>query len=223
MLDVAAARAERYAELSTSDLDNVFALHLNATSAVGRPDLIKPESREFFERILSGGGRVIGAFRDGLLVAYGVLQLDLPPSEDARPILRLSAGDSLAKLAGASVSPEIWGSGIHDVLIAKRVEAARRIGIRHLYATSAPGNARSWENLIDAGFSVRALIEKYGGHVRYILYRDLSAAAPDKGEGIWCQAGDIARQRRLVASGHAGTHWRKLEDGARELWYRART
>lgn len=223
MSDAAASVTFRFSRLCLDDLDSVFALHLSATSAVGRADLIKPESRAFFERILSGGGHVTGAFRDDdRLVGYGVLQLDLPPSEDARPLLGLAAGDSLAKLAGASVLPEIWGSGIHDALIAGRVEAAGQLGLRHLYATAAPGNARSWENLLAAGFAVRAIIEKYGGHTRYVLHRDLHARPVDTADGEWCAAEDVARQRLLIAAGNAATHWRKLTDGSRQLLYRAR-
>src|SRR5262245_14076234 len=149
----------------------MFALHLAATAAVGRSDLIKPESRDFFGRILGGGGQAIGVRRAEQLIAYGVLQTDLPPSEDARPLLGLAAGDRLAKLAGASVLPSLWGAGLHAELIARRVTEAERLGIDHLYATSAPGNTRSWTNLVDRGFAVRALIEKYGGQLRYILYR----------------------------------------------------
>jgi hypothetical protein len=213
--------ATRHASLSMADLDAVYALHLAATGAVGRPELIKPESRDFFARILSGGGRIIGVLRGGELIAYGVLQLELPPSEDARPLLGLLPGDRLAKLAGAAVLPSAWGGGIHDDLIHLRVEDARRIGVGHLYATSAPGNFRSWPNLVEAGFSVRAIVEKYGGHLRYILYRDLAAAEPDAAQGVWCGVEDIPRQRALLASGRAGARWRRRGDGGRDILFRS--
>jgi hypothetical protein len=211
----------RHVRLSASDLDAVYALHLAATGAVGRPELIKPESRDFFERILSGGGRITGVLRGDTLVAYGVLQLELPPSEDARPLLGLSPADRLAKLAGAAVLPEAWGGGIHDDLIHLRVEDAHHIGVGHLYATSAPGNFRSWPNLVEAGFAVRAIVEKYGGHLRYILHRDLAADESDEPEGVWCAAEDTERQRSLIVAGCLGTRWRKRADGGRDLWYRA--
>lgn len=221
------ARAEQpvlgFADLSVADIDAVFALHLTATRAVGRPDLIKPESRDFFLRILNGDGRVIGAYRAAALIGYGVLQFELPPSEDARPYLGLAPGDRLAKLAGAGVLPDAWGIGIHDTLIALRVEAAREAGVAHLYTTAAPGNARSWTNLLDAGFAIRGVIEKYGGHLRYLLYRDLSAGIEQGGVGDWCEAGDIDRQRSLLAAGHAGVHWRLRDNGARDLWYQRPT
>lgn len=217
----APAAPNSYVHLSTADLDAVYALHLVATGAVGRPDLIKPESRDFFERVLSGGGSIVGAMRGGVLIGYGVLQVDLPPSEDARPAFGLSSSDRLAKLAGAAVLPAAWGDGIHDALIALRVDEARRLGIGHVYATAAPGNARSWQNLLDAGFAVRGMIEKYGGHLRYLLHRDLGAPEAAAGTGEWCSVDDIARQRSLIAAGWAGNRWRRRDGGQRDLWYRS--
>jgi hypothetical protein len=209
-----------FAALAPGDLDAIFALHLEALAAVGRPELVKPESKDFFKRMLAGAGRVIGASRSGVLVAYGVLQLDLPPSEDARPLLALKSNDDLATLAGASVHPSAWGEGLHDAMIRHRIEAASGLSIRHLYSTSAPGNVRSWANLIDRGFSVRAIIEKYGGHLRYLLYRDLAPAPASSGEGLWCDVADIARQRLLIANGFTGAAWRRRENGGREICYR---
>lgn len=217
------ANAERTRRaLGPADLDAVLALHVDATAAVGRPDLIRPESREFFESLLAGGGWLAGVFDAQGLIAYGVLQWDLPPAENLRAQLGLAADAPFAKLAGASVRPGRWGSGLHEELIGIRVAEARRRGLEHLYATSAPGNARSWENLIDRGFAVRGLREQYGGHLRYLLYR--TASAPDgaahpaaAAAPVWCDSADIEGQRRLLAQGLAGTAWRRTDNGGREI------
>ncbi|WAP67626.1 GNAT family N-acetyltransferase [Jiella pelagia] len=220
MIEAAAAPETRYAPLDGAHLDAVMQLHLAATGAVGRADLIKPENRDFFERILTGAGRMFGVWRGGAFVGYGVLQLDLPPSEDARPQLGLKATESLAKLAGACVLPEAWGHGIHDALIEIRVAEARRLGLDHLYATAAPGNARSWENLLAAGFSVCGLVEKYGGHQRYLLHRREGAPQRPTDDGVWLGAEDTAGQVELIAKGWAAGQWRRRADGGRDLFYR---
>ena len=220
--EIASAWQPLYVALGPDDLEAIFALHLIAIRAIGRPELVKPESKDFFRRILAGQGGAIGVVQDDALVAYGILQLELPSSEDARPLLGLKSGDSLAKLAGASVLPSAWGAGLHSALIDCRIAEARKLSIRHLYSTAAPGNARSWANLIDAGFAIRAIIEKYGGHLRYLLYRDLSTGISGDGKGMWCDAADIVRQRLLIANGFAGTGWRRREDGGRDIHYRER-
>ena len=222
MIDASRMPELRHGALSLFDLDAVVALHRRSIEAVGRNDLIKPETSDFFARILGGGGRITGVWLDGAFVGYGVLQFDLPPSEDARPYLGLAEEDRLAKLAGACVLPHAWGGGIHDALIASRIDQARQAGIAHLYATAAPGNARSWENLLAAGFGVRALVAKYGGHMRYLLHRreEPEPAQPAGDDGVWCGAEDTEGQQALLADGRWGRAWRRRDDGGRDLCYR---
>ncbi|WP_137390879.1 GNAT family N-acetyltransferase [Rhodoligotrophos defluvii] len=200
-------------EITAADIAAVHALHLAATEVVGRPDLIRPESRSFFEKIVAAAGKIIGVFDETGLRAYGVLQWDLSFEEDPYGPLGLGPGDGLAKLAGTAVRPSAWGQGLHRQLIAWRIIEARRLGFRHLYATSAPGNARSWTNLMDEGFRVRAVKEQYGGHLRYLLARPVDKQADADTNGDWCEVADIGRQRDLIASGREGAAWRAGKDG----------
>ncbi|MDF2233947.1 hypothetical protein P2H44_15405 [Albimonas sp. CAU 1670] len=223
----ASAAAPTFRALGPADLDRVYAVHLLAMAAVGDPKLVKPEDRGFFERLLGGEGRLLGAFRDGELLGYGVLQLHLPPSEDARPYLGIPAAEGLAKLAGAGVRPGDWGAGLHDRFIEWRVTEGARLGIEHLYATAAPGNPRSWANLMAGGFAVRALEEKYGGHLRYLMWRRAATPAataaeappPEGAEGLWLPAEDAPAQRAALEAGRLGLRWRRRPDGGRDLWY----
>ena len=81
---------------------------------------------------------------------------------------------------------------------------------------------------------MRALQEKYGGHLRYFMWRRAQApatperatppgagagAAPDPGEGAWIAADDTAAQLQALAEGRLGVGWRLGKDGRRELWY----
>jgi hypothetical protein len=221
---VASTDTVRWRSLDTEDAGAVYDLHVAAIARVGQPDLIRPETPEFFQRILAGGGRICGVYDADGLLAYGVLQWDLPPVEDLRPVFGLSADAPFAKLAGAAVRPEAWGRGLQESSIACRVQAAADAGLTHLYATSAPGNWRSWTNLLNQGFSVRALVEQYGSALRFILYRDLDAtpSGATVGEnGTWCDGSDTAAQERLLRAGHAGVAWRRIDEDRREILYRA--
>lgn len=214
--------------LGPADVDRVFALHLAAIAA-SEPGLVKPEDRDFFVRILGGEGRALGAFRDGRLVGYGILQVDLPPSEDARPYLGIPPAQGLAKLAGAGVLPEERGAGLHDLFIDWRVAEGARLGIAHLYATAAPGNRNSWANLMAGGFAVAGLVEKYGGALRYLLHRRadaptaIRAAEPpaEPGAGLWIPCADPDAQRAALARGRLGLRWRPRAAGGHEIWFRA--
>jgi hypothetical protein len=221
-LEIVSATGFEWRDLGPSDASMVYDLHRAASAAIGRPDLIRPDTRAFFEAVLRGAGRIFGVFDASGLLAYGVLQWDLPPEEDARASFGLLPGAPLAKLNGAAVRPGQWGSGLHEQLIARRVEAARAMGIDNLCATAAPGNTRSWENLFNQGFTIRALREQYGGLLRFLMYRDLGAVGLPEGadEGAWCDAEDYEAQRSCLASGCCGVSWRKATDGRREILYR---
>ncbi|CAH1653200.1 GNAT family N-acetyltransferase [Chelatococcus asaccharovorans] len=218
---VPAAKPLSWRPLVVADLDDVYALHGQAIAAMSDPSLVKPETREFFAGILAGGGRIVGAFDDKGLAAYGVLQLALPRSEDARPVIGLAPSVKLAKFAGASVRPADWGRRLHGVLIDQRLQAARQAGVAQVYATAAPGNASSWTNLLDAGFQIRALRRKYGGHWRYLVFRavERGPSPPADGAGVWVAATDVRATQRLMEEGRAGVAWRRRDDGGYEILF----
>lgn len=198
--------------LTRADHAAIFDLHTAAVAAVGQPDLVRPETDGFFADLLGGGGLILGMEDKAGLLAYGVLQWDLPPSEDLRRPLGLPATAPFAKLAGASVRPGCWGYGLHEAVIAARVEAARVRGLSYLYATAAPGNARSWTNLITQGFALCAMIEQYGGHLRFILHRHVvrpfgsSVTLEPRG---WCLATDHHLIWEWLGQGAMGIAWRR--------------
>jgi hypothetical protein len=208
-----------WVDLGVENIDAVYELHLAATAEVGRPDLVRPETRAFFEEILTGGGRICGHFDSVGLLAYGVLQWQLPPEENLRSLFGLRPAATFAKLAGAAVRPGAWGRGLHDAAIVRRVELAGELGFRHLYATSAPGNWRSWTNLVDQHFAIRAVRQQYGGQMRYIVYRNLDIVPDHSLDGMWCSVDDLDAQRRCLADGLEGREWRMCEAARREILF----
>jgi hypothetical protein len=207
--------------LGPADLDAVHDLHRRATDHLGRPDLVRPETRAFFAALLDGGGHLFGLEDGEGLVAYGVLQVTLPPEEDLRALLGLAPDAPFAKLAGAAVRPDAWGRGLHETAIRVRLARATELGLTHLYATAAPANGRSWSNLIDGGLVIAALVEQYGGRLRFIHYRDLGSPLPEAepATGQWCDAEAIDRQRAALAAGRGGIAWRRTAEGRREILY----
>ncbi|MGU3494992.1 GNAT family N-acetyltransferase [Xanthobacteraceae bacterium A53D] len=200
MTPAPAAEAMTWRALALPDLDAIYALHRQAIGAAIRPEVVKPETRDFFAGILEGRGRIEGVFEAGELIAYGVLQHVLPAYDDPRPHIGAPAEAPVAKLAGASVAPEHRGRGLQRALIAARVRLARAGDI--LFSTSAPGNPQSWKNLLAEGFAIRALVPYYGGHLRYLMVRDGTGVvvedtrlmSPDDAEG----------QMALLAGGWRG-------------------
>lgn len=206
-------------DLSIADLEAIYGLHIQAIEKVGRPELIRPETLEFFTRMVTDAGRMIGAFDDEGLLAYGVLQWDLSIEEDPFGPLRIDRATRLVKLAGSSVRPSYWGHGLHSQLISLRIDAALALGFTQAYSTSAPGNHRSWTNLIGEGFRVRTLKEQYGGHLRFLLLKDIGETLPFEPQQ-WCPIEDIELQRGLIDGGCEGVDWRHRGDSHEILYGR---
>ena len=190
--------------LGPSDLDRMQALHLRSLQGQG-PDIVKPESRDFLARLLHGHGQVVAAFDGQALIAYGVLQHDLQGEEPTPAALTPPPAVPLLKLAGAAVDPAWRGLGLQRRLIAARQALAPMRA--WLLSTAAPGNLPSWNNLLVQGFQVRALVQRYGGHARYLLLHTPHTAiarAPADGAGRVVNANDLAQQQQWLAEGLVG-------------------
>jgi hypothetical protein len=197
----------RWHRLGPADLDRIFALHLRAIQGMG-PDQVRPESPGFFEALLGGAGRIIGACDpDEVLVAYGVLQDG--PDPGTRPDLWLDwpADARIQKLAGSSVALAYRGHRLQRELIRRRVALADPGA--YLYATAAPSNPASWRSLLGEGFEIRRLRRVYQDTLRYLLARRAGPLAAPASPAI----GDEARpldglsldeQDRLLSQGWRG-------------------
>lgn len=200
-----AVSALQWRPLQPGDLLAMHTLHL--ASMVGMAAaVVKPESQEFLQSLLVGRGRVMGAWDGEALVAYGVLQHDLLPEDDVRPLLGLAVGQPLCKLAGAAVAPAWRGCHLQRRLIRQRLAWS---GNAAVFATAAPANPASWRSLLACGLTVRAVVQRYGGLARYVLARvpgERFEADPVQSQAL--DVLDIERQQQLLASG-----WRGLAAG----------
>lgn len=193
--------------LEEADLPQVLELHALSLALADKPGLVKPDEPRFFAEHLAERGRVLGEFEDGRLIAYAVLGLPNPGGYNLGDDLGLAAEERprVAHLAGAAVHPERRGRGLQRRLTAERLALAERFGRAHVVSTVSPFNHVSWRNLTSHGLLVRRLIVKYGGHLRYVLHRQLGAAdGLDRARAESRPLRDSEGQRRLLDGGWAG-------------------
>jgi len=199
----------RTRELGPDDLDAVEVLHRMAIGPVARPDVVKPESRSYFEGILAGRGRTVGLFEGADLVAYGILQHDHTPKDGPHRLLKLPPETPVGRLAGASVHPDHRGRGFQRVVIDERVALAPPGMV--LFSTAAPVNPPSWSNLLEGGFPIVGIEFFFGGYARYVMLRDGSAYDPDA--VVVVDPRDFPRQQALFADGWRGYARARLPGG----------
>jgi len=196
-------------ELGPDDLDALDQLHRISVGPVVRPDIVKPESRSYFESILAGRGRTIGAF-DHALVAYGILQHQHAPGDHWEQQLGISPDAPSARLAGASVAPAFRGRSLQRATIAARVAMAPPDML--LFSTAAPCNTPSWASLLAEGFPIHSIVTRYGGYARYLMVRDGARYDLDATQVV--DPLDTASQLALFAEGWRGLKRTRLPSGA---------
>lgn len=192
-------------ELGPADQGRIEALHHQVIGKAS-PALIKPEAPEFFAALLAGQGRILGVSNsEGTLVAYGVLQHAPDPEDDLCRLLGWPRTTIIHKLAGASVAPGWRGQGLQRALIDARLALGK--ADTHFYATAAPINPVSWQNLLHSGFEIRALHKRYGGMLRYLLIREPyghQAGSEFPANTLRIADTELDRQASLLAAGWRG-------------------
>lgn len=192
-------------ELTSADLESVLALHLRCTQNL-REGMVRKETLSALQSLLQFSC-IIGLFDQSELVAYGVLQHDLPAHEKLPPAIATDPQRQQLMLSGISVAPEWRGLGLQRRLIMQRMAMAPPQAL--LFSTAAPANWHSWNNLLACGFHVRGITESYDGHLRYLLVLEPlpeHALYPDLSKEI--HALDIKRQQELLSQG-----WRGAQPG----------
>lgn len=204
--------------LGEADLPDILALHRLSLSLASKPGLVKPDQPQFFAEHLALRGRILGVREAGRLSAYAVLGLPNPGGPNMGEDLGLppAAFALVAHLAGAAVHPDRRGRGLQRRLTEERIALARASGRRHILSTVSPFNYFSWRNLIAHGLLVRRLKAKYGGHLRYVLHRELGAEpALDRAQARTFALHDAAAQRALLDEGWAGFALAPTAEGPR--------
>ncbi|MEW6255163.1 MAG: hypothetical protein AB1592_04340 [Pseudomonadota bacterium] len=204
-------------ELGPDDLDALDDLHRLSMGPVVRPEIVKPESKAYFQSILLGRGQVIGAFAPHL-VAYGILQHDHAPADRWEDELKVAENTPIGRLAGASVHPEFRGRRLQRATVSARIAMAPRGML--LFSTAAPANTPSWTNLLAEGFNVHRIVMRYGGYARYLMVRD--RALYDQTRAVVVDPLDSERQAELFAQDWHGFARARLAGGGAGLLFAPR-
>ncbi|GAA0471272.1 GNAT family N-acetyltransferase [Streptomyces stramineus] len=170
--------------LGPESLGTLLDLQERVSSALPDRSVFRTSTPEFITYCLADGGRCYGVTHGGETVAYRMVYFPrdrafnlakdtaLPPAE----YHRVAHWDTVAVLPG-------WrGHGLARRLNVRALADLADTGIRHLFATSSPANPHGVRTLIEAGFQPVDLVRKFGGSLRFLLYRPSPAQWPTAGE-----------------------------------------
>lgn len=169
--------------LTEAYLSQVMELQQMAFDHLNDPDVYQLQPERFIKNQFSQEGRTIGVIVEDRVVAFQVLHFPAAASDpyDRSENLGFDLGlpaselPKVAHLETNAVHPAYIGTAVGGKMSAYLSQAALEAGYYHLCATVAPQNCHIIAGLLNAnvGVLVRGLKEKYGGKLRYILYRNL--------------------------------------------------
>jgi GNAT superfamily N-acetyltransferase len=206
-------------QLGIADLELILDLQSRIHAALPHESVFQLSTREFIAYCLSDGGRCYGATWRGETVAYRMVYFPrarefnlakdtaLPPSEHGR----VAHWDTIAVL------PAWRGFGISRLLNARALTDLARTDIRHLFATSSPRNSHGVRTLLATGFRPIRMVEKFGGKLRFLLYRPYPAEwGPPEDDGLLML--DLRATKELAAAFEAGWAGSAITIGAGGSW-----
>lgn len=197
--------------LHEKHLPEIMALQQIIVKHLGEPDLLQSFSYDFMKQHVGPKGIVLGVFVDGKLAAFR--NLYYPDPWDKQWNLGIDIGltgkelDHVVNLQMVCVHPRFRGNALAMKMNAIALELLRERGTHyHVCATVSPYNVWNIPVLLDSGFHIARLKDKYGGKIRYIVYQDLrKVQSYDDSTSLRVPLLDLYTQKRLLMAGFCGT------------------
>jgi len=166
-----------------SDLEAITSLMDYGNQHIARPEWFVADDREYIAEHISieNTGFVLVAEghsdKSHKSEVAGFFMIDLPGRAEKNLgwDVGLSAEEcEKAAIMDSVVVAEKWrGHGLQGKMLREaEVELIRR-GYRYFLATVHPDNAYSLNNMLRAGYEIKATKEKYGGKLRHVLLKEI--------------------------------------------------
>lgn len=200
----------RMAFLNEKHLPEIMRLQQVIAANLSRADLLALFSEEFMARHLRDQGFAAGVFVDRRLIAFR--NVYYPAHDDQEWNLGIDIGlepserSKVANLQMVCVHPDFRGNGLALKMNAVCLERLRKQAEhRHICATVSPYNHWNIRVLLKSGFHIRAIKNKYGAKLRYVVYQNLQTPTRfSKQQRVHVALDDIAMQRRILDRCYCG-------------------
>lgn len=159
-------------KVTMQEIDSVYSLMLKVMESNNAPHY-SPSEYEYYRSRVEDHGAIIGAFYEGELVAYSVLDFVGAGEDNYGWLTGVDEVELLrvALMAGCVVCPSHRGEGLQMQLLRARESYALKKGCLHLFALASPDNEYSLKNLKNYGFGVSIENRDMGWGVRHVLYK----------------------------------------------------
>ncbi len=201
--------------LHLKDLDEIIHVQKEVVYVLDNPSLLSSLSQKEYEYILAGGGKMVGVFADGRLVAFRAL---LVPGADEEH-LGSDVGLDSAELASviyqeiSTVSPRYRGYRLQKIMAGVLMEQLKVEDYKHVCATVAPFNIASLKDKFSQQMEIAALKKKYGGVLRYVFVKHIHKVGDEWEVEQFIPMQNTKAQQKLLEEGWRGTGISGSPDG----------
>lgn len=168
--------------LGEEDIEDALEFHKRITDQIGDPGIFAEENT--IVESIRGEGAVTGIYAAGNLIAVRAFSYVKEYVDDAMEDLGLdeSEADSTAVMDFCVTDPSFRGNNIQffTYLFMENILYPTRY---HLHTTVSPHNSFSLINVLKCGFHAVDFKIKYGGHPRFVLYKNLRKPVAVKTRG----------------------------------------
>ncbi|WP_318616620.1 GNAT family N-acetyltransferase [Sporosarcina sp. YIM B06819] len=193
--------------LHPEDVTAILRVQQEVLYVLDDPKSLSTLSEEEYAYILSGGGKMVGVFADGRLVAFRALLVPAIDEEHLGHDIELDPTDlaSVVYQEISNVLPRYRGYRLQKLMGDILMEQLRKEEFKYVCATVAPYNIASLRDKFAQQMEIAALKRKYGGLLRYVFVKHLheDAKVYETEQDIPMQ--NTKLQQKLLAEGWRGT------------------
>ena len=193
--------------LHPEDLTAILHVQKEVMYVLDNPNSLSPLSEEEYAYILSEGGKMVGAFADGRLVAFRALLVPAIDEEHLGHDIELDPADlsSVVYQEISNVLPRYRGYRLQKLMGEVLMEQLRKEEFKYVCATVAPYNIASLRDKFAQQMEIAALKRKYGGLLRYVFVKHLHEEGKEYETEQYIPMQDTKSQQKLLAEGWRGT------------------
>jgi ribosomal protein S18 acetylase RimI-like enzyme len=201
--------------LSPKHTEQVVELDAHIIKTLSHPDLYHPPYDQAILQVCLRNGLAIGVWKEQALIAY---LLAYYPSEHLDNLGRdvdipREQLDEVAQFWGIAVHTAYRHRSLAFELTKSAMHILTAFGYQSIMATCHPENYYSLRNLLQLGFRIRRLKEKYGGKLRYVLCYNSHQDTNSSWSKMVIDSTDFTTQERLLQEGSIGMELLKTEQG----------
>jgi ribosomal protein S18 acetylase RimI-like enzyme len=206
--------------LDSSHLEEVKELQDIAARNLPDKEIFRLTTVQEFKELLEQQKSVIGVHADHRLIAYNIASI---PREDEDnfgadigiPQLELK---KVAHIKAVVVHPNFRGRGLQRKLARIHLEVLRYAAYEHVCSTVSPKNCISVKNHLANGFVIKGLKVKYGGWLRYIMYKNISKSFHLTSKAVAVVSTDIEQQKDWLNRGYVGYELKRSNNRQAETY-----